>query len=288
MLWFLFAFLTAFFQSIRDLFNKTKLREFDEYFLTLSMTFFAGVGLSLLLFFLEIPPLGKNFLPMLFASGTLNTLSLTMYVRAIKYYDLSLVTPITAFSPLFMLITSPLILGEFPRRTGLIGILFIVAGSYILNLKEKERGYFAPWRSLFTNPGSRLALLVAFLWSISSNLDKIGVQNSSPIFWAMSIDFWMSMLLLPVVILKSRNKLPRLNRHWFKLIFYGFLNSMMIGCQMTAINLTLVAYVISVKRISALFSVIFGSLILKEQNIKEKLVGSMIMIIGVFFITLAR
>ena len=201
MLWFLFAFLTAFFQSIRDLFNKTKLREFDEYIVTLSMTFFTAVGLSLLLFFLEIPPLGNNFWPALFASGTLNALSLTMYVRAIKYYDLSLVTPITAFTPLFLLITSPLIVGEFPQKMGLIGVVLIVAGSYILNLKEKERGYFAPWRSLFTNPGSRLALLVAFIWSITSNIDKVGIQNSSPIFWATCVYFWISILLLPVVLL---------------------------------------------------------------------------------------
>ncbi len=287
MLWFLFAFLTAFFQSIRDLFNKTKLKEFDEYIVTLSMTFFTAAGLSLLLFFLEIPTLGNSFWPALFASGTLNALSLTIYVRAIKYYDLSLVTPITAFTPLFLLITSPLIVGEFPQRMGLIGVLLIVGGSYILNLKEKERGYFAPWRSLFTNPGSRLALLVAFIWSITSNLDKVGVQNSSPIFWATCVYFWISVILLPVVILKSRNNLPPLNRRWFKLMFYGFLNSMMIASQMTAISLTLVAYVVSVKRTSALFSVIFGSLILKEERIKEKLVGSMVMIIGVFFIALA-
>lgn len=287
MLWFLFAFLTACFQSIRDLFNKTKLREFDEYVVTISMTFFTAVSLSLLLFFLEIPTLGNNFWRALFASGTLNAFALTMYVRAIKYYDLSLVTPITAFTPLFLLITSPLIVGEFPEALGLTGVVLIVAGSYILNLKEKDKGYFAPWRSLFTNPGSRLALLVAFIWSITSNFDKIGVQNSSPIFWPICVYLWISILLLPVVILKSRKNLPPFNRRWLKLMIYGFLNSLTIGCQMTALSLTLVAYVVSVKRTSALFSVIFGSLILKEEGIKEKLVGSIIMIIGVFFIALS-
>lgn len=286
MLWFLFAFLTAFFQSMQDLFNKTQLREFDEYLATFSLTFFTGVGLSVFLLF-EIPTLGKNFLPALLVGGMLNTLAFTSYVKAIKYYDLSVVTPITALSPLFMLITSPLTLGEFPRTRGLIGIVLIVAGSYILNLKEKDKGYFAPWRSLFTNPGSRLALLVALIWSITANIDKIGVQNSSPTFWAMSLFFCISMLLMPVVIFKSRNKLPPFNWHWLKLVAYGFLGSAMIGCQMQAVNLTLVAYVIAVKRSSALLSIIFGSLILKEKGIKEKLVGAAIMIIGVVAIALS-
>ena len=287
MLWLFFAFLTAFFQSIRDVFNKTKLREFDEYLVTLTMTFFTAVSLSLLLFFFEIPSLGDRFWGALFTSGTLNAFALTTYIRAIKYYDLSQVTPITTFTPLFLLITSPLIVGEFPNFMGFMGIVLIVGGSYILNLKEKEKGYFAPWRSLLTNPGSRLALLVAFIWSITSNFDKIGIQNSSPIFWATCVCFWISILLLPVVILKSRKNLPPLNRRWFKLVGYSLLNSMMIGSQMTALSLTLVSYVVSVKRTSALFSVIFGSLILKEGGVKEKLIGSIIMIIGVFSIALA-
>ena len=41
--------------------------------------------------------------------------------------------------------------------------------------------------------------------------------------------------------------------------------------QMFALKLTLVAYVISVKRMSIVFSVIFGYFIFKEKNIKDSL-----------------
>ena len=66
------------------------------------------------------------------------------------------------------------------------------------------------------------------------------------------------------------------------------INSVAMGCQMIAINLTFVAYVISVKRTSALFSVILGKIILKEKGIKERLLGAAIMVSGVFLITISQ
>jgi len=55
---------------------------------------------------------------------------------------------------------------------------------------------------------------------------------------------------------------------------------------MTAINMTLVAYVISIKRTSVIMSVFWGYLIFKEKGLKERLFGSFLMIIGVVLITL--
>lgn len=70
------------------------------------------------------------------------------------------------------------------------------------------------------------------------------------------------------------------------LIPIGLLSGTGLVCQMTAVSLTLVAYVISIKRISAIFGVIFGYLIFKEKGIKERLLGAIIMVLGVAIITL--
>jgi uncharacterized membrane protein len=55
---------------------------------------------------------------------------------------------------------------------------------------------------------------------------------------------------------------------------------------MIAISMTLVAYLISIKRTSAVISVLLGSLIFKEKGLKERILGSILMILGVLFITL--
>ncbi|NET17555.1 MAG: EamA family transporter, partial [Okeania sp. SIO1H6] len=251
MLWFFLATSVAFLQSVKDVYNKTQLKNFDEYIIGCSLTFFTALFLSPLLFFIEIPQLGNNFWLALSVSASLNAIAYIIYLKAIKISDLSIIAPITTFTPLFLLITSPLIVREFPNMLGMFGVLLIVVGSYLLNIKEKQRGYFAPFRAIITDKGSRLALLVAFIWSISSNFDKVGVQNSSPIFWGISVFFTISTLLLPIVLYKSHNNLYKLKTGSWKLVIYGMINSIEMGCQMMAINLTFVAYVISVKRTSA-------------------------------------
>ena len=47
-----------------------------------------------------------------------------------------------------------------------------------------------------------------------------------------------------------------------------------------------VAYMISVKRTSLIFSVLYGWLVFKEEHIRERLLGCMVMVIGVALITL--
>jgi uncharacterized membrane protein len=47
-----------------------------------------------------------------------------------------------------------------------------------------------------------------------------------------------------------------------------------------------VAYVIAIKRTNGMMSVLFGHFFFKEKNIKEKLLGSAIMLAGVLLIIL--
>jgi len=55
---------------------------------------------------------------------------------------------------------------------------------------------------------------------------------------------------------------------------------------MIAISLTQVAYMISVKRLSLLMGVLYGYILFKETNIKERFAGTLLMIIGFAMIIL--
>lgn len=56
--------------------------------------------------------------------------------------------------------------------------------------------------------------------------------------------------------------------------------------HMIAVSMTLVAYAIAIKRTSILFTVLWGALLFKEKNFKERLIGAAIMLAGVLLITL--
>ncbi|MEG5139529.1 MULTISPECIES: EamA family transporter [unclassified Microcoleus] len=129
-------------------------------------------------------------------------------------------------------------------------------------------------------------LIVAFLWSITSNFDKIGVQNSSPIFWLFSLFTTMSIVLLPVLLKKTPNPSRKIIKNLPLLVTMGFFNALGVIFQMQALTMTLVVQVIAVKRTSVLMGVLFGHFIFKEKDIQQRLLGAAIMIVGVFLITL--
>lgn len=286
MIWLLLAILTALWESLKDVFSKKSLQNVNEYIVSWSLVLFTVIFLSPIIFLDEIPHLNATYWYALIVDGSLNVLAVILYMKALKASDISITVPMITFTPLFLLITSPLIVREFPTVGGLIGILLIVTGSYVLNIKERSRGYFAPFQALVREKGPRLMLIVAFIWSISSNFDKIGVQNSSPIFWAFSVISFVTIGVFPVVWFKARDHLREIPQNLKSLIPMGLFLSLALSCQMVALQMTLVAYVISIKRTSALLGVLWGYLIFKEKGIKERLGGAIIMIIGVFFIAL--
>lgn len=284
--WFLFAFLSAFFESSKDIFSKRGLKIVDEYSAAFSLRFFAIPFLLSFLLIIGIPKIGDQFFPILFLGGSLNVLTTIFYMKALKSSDLSIVAPIVSFTPAFILITSPFIVNEFPNAGGFFGVLLIVFGSYVLNIKKRSKGFFAPIKALFVEKGARFMLVVAFIWSITSNLDKIGVRNSSPVFWAFSQAAFIAVVLLPLIIKRSQ-RVKEINNNLKALIPIGLFSALLLFFQMTAINLAPVSYVTSLKRTSVLISVLMGYFIFKESNIKERLIGAIVMILGILLITLS-
>ncbi|MBZ8180757.1 EamA family transporter [Oscillatoria salina] len=286
MLWFLFASLTAIFESLKDVTSKYGLKNINEYIVSWALMFFTLPLLLPLLFFIQIPELGSKFELALLIGGSLNIVAIIFFIKAIKISDLSIAIPLIAFTPLFLLITSPLIIGEYPTWIDAIGIFLIVIGSYILNLKEKEKGYLVPLKALVTEKGSKLMLLVAFIWSITSAVDKLGIENSSPTFWAIANYSFIAIAMLPIMLFKAKHSLKQIPQNLLTLIPIGLFQGAAILLQMQAISMTLVAYVISVKRLSALITVLLGYLIFHEQGIKARATGAAVMIAGVLVITI--
>jgi uncharacterized membrane protein len=92
--------------------------------------------------------------------------------------------------------------------------------------------------------------------------------------------------LFPIVYIKTTKaalKQAFLNPNFILLgLFYG----LMIMCHLNAIVLIEVPYMISLKRTSLLFSIIYGRLIFQEKAFFERLTGGLLMIGGILLITL--
>ena len=284
MAWFVFAILTAFFESLRDISSKRSLRNVDEYAAGWAHRFFATLFLLPVLLFMGIPAIGGEFWAALLVGVLMNIVATVLYMRALKRSDISLSVPIVAFTPLFLLATSPFMVGEFPAPLGLAGILLIVAGSYVMNLKERHRGHFEPLRALLREEGPRLMLAVALIWAVTSNLDKIGIRSSSTVFWAISVSALSSVALAILMLYKGGGRIGQVRTNIGALVPIGFFSALMLVFQTTAMSLTLVSYVISIKRTSAAMSVAVGHFLFGEKNVGERLAGSLVMIAGAILI----
>ncbi|MEW6410170.1 MAG: DMT family transporter [Nitrospirota bacterium] len=285
MLWIFYSFISAFTLSTADALSKKALSRFDEYIIAWTRVAFAAPLLTVILFFIEIPELDATFWMVTAMLLPLEIGAKIMYIKAIKASPLSLTIPFLAFTPVFLILTSFIFLGEIPNLYGVIGILLVVAGGYTLNIQEFKEGIFEPVKAVFKEKGSLYMLIIAFVYSITSNLGKIAILHSTPLFFGAIYYVIVAIVFTPVALWRSQEmrNLNFFRDNYSRIIFplIGIAITLSIFAHNLAIVLTNVSYMIAVKRTSMLFSVGYDYFIFEERKIMGRLVGCVIMIVGV-------
>lgn len=288
MSWITLSFLTAFFRSLADVFSKRGLQRADLYVVSWSIRAFSLPVLLPVLFFIDIPSLDGTFWIALIAGSSLNVLTTILYMKALQNSDLSVTVPMVSFTPVFLLGTSPLMIGEFPDLLGILGVLFVVIGSYTLQVQKARLDPLGPFKALLRDKGPRLMLLNAGIWSITANIDKVGIQHSSPFFWVVLTHSAITIGLLPFLFHHSSHRVGELRTKFGVLFPIGLVTSLALICQMAALTMTLVVNVIAIKRVSTVLSVIWGATLFKEKGFMARFAGVLIMLLGVLLLTLGE
>ncbi len=284
MSWLLFALLAALSESFKSLVSKQSLREVSPYWVALSA---CAIPIPLLLGWLIISPsspsLGPNFFPALVVGGSLNVWALYVFMRALRDSDLSVSVPFIAFTPIFLLATSPVLVGDVPTLQDVLGILCIVCGAYTLHIRLAHQHLWAPFQAIARQAGPRRMLLVAVIYSVSSNFDKIGVQQSSPLVWALAITTFMTLGYLGIFrwLTGGATAFTGGPRFIGMLFLIGLFQGIGLIVHNHAMSIGPVPSVIAVKRSSILFASIWGFMFLREGHARERLSGVLLMVLGV-------
>ena len=287
MFWIFSSCLAAFFQATTDAFSKKLLQDnCDMYLVGWARWFFAVPFLLIMFLFIQIPNLDQIFWYNIFLLLPLEITALILYIKALKLSPLSLTIPFLSFTPVFLIATSFLILGEKPDTSGLLGILLVSLGGYLLNFHTISRGMLEPFRCIIKEKGCLIMMVVAFLYSITSNLGKAAIQHSSPAFFAVFYLTLLSLTVTPLVWFKNRGRFLQNFLHLNYFLLMGLSCALMFIFHTLAINMIQVSYMISLKRMSMLLSIVFGRLYFNETHIKERLLGSITMLLGILLITL--
>jgi len=282
--WLFLAVLAAFSLATADALTKKHFSRLSAYEMGITRLTYTLPWLVIALFFIPWPCLDRTFFLAFGAALPLEVLAFLCYMRAIKISPLSLTLPFLAFTPVFIILTGRLILGETVTGLGIAGILCIVAGAYSLNLSQARTGVLEPFRAIFREPGSVLMLLVSFIYSITSTLGKLAVLHSNPYFFGVSYYMLLALLMLSFLSLAKNARAENLLKNPRAGLMVGAFMAIMVISHMLAISLVEAAYMIAVKRTSLLFGVLYGAWLFREAKITERLAGALIMMAGVLII----
>lgn len=238
----------------------------------------------------ELPPLPLPFWGWMALLMPLEILAMLLYMQAIRDYPLALTLPYLAFTPVLVVVTGSLVLGESVSSGGLFGIFLVVAGSWLLNFEQYERlsvaTLLAPLKAIVVNRGSRLMLLTAAIYAITSVGGKAAMQWMPPYQFGA---FYFAVLAGVVLVFTLVSKPRALRIHRFGvlplLVVAGFM-ALMVIMHFMALAQVEAAYMLAVKRTSLLFGMLYGAMLFGERHLSRHLVAGGLMVAGVATIAL--
>lgn len=201
-------------------------------------------------------------------------------VKALQGGDLSILGPINSYKSVVGILIGIVFLHEIPSIWGIIGIALIIYGSYFVLDTMKER---FSW-SLLKNKEIQYRIWAMILTAIEAVFIKKVILYSSTIvsfiFWCWFGAFF-SFVLLFFFKVRLIKEIKQVKLH--HLLTYGFL-VLSIGTMQYTTNYVFshmnVGYALALFQLSTIISIFLGYRIFKEQNIKKKLLGAVIMIAG--------
>ncbi len=201
-------------------------------------------------------------------------------VKALQKGDLSVLGPINSYKSVVGMIFGIFMLGEIPGLWGLLGIALIISGSYFVLDTTDERFTWA----LFRRKEIQYRIAAMVLTAIEAIFVKKVILVSSPL---MSLATWcwfgclFSFVFLFVFGVKVRDEMGKITVPGMKKYLYLVV---CIGTMQFSTNFVFdrmpVSYALSLFQLSTIVSIVFGYRIFRETNIRKKLAGSVIMIIG--------
>jgi len=227
---------------------------------------------------------------LIFVSGAIHFLYFYFLGRAYQLGDLSLVYPLSrGMAPLVVALLAIGVVRERLQLVGWVGIALVVSGIFVIHLRSFSRKSLLEPFAAVRGEASVWAALTGLAIASYSLVDKMGVNLVEPpvYIYLMNIVTWL--LLSPFVLMTEAG---RIGEEWRKnsvtIVSVSVLVTASYLMILFALQIANVSYVVAVREMSIVFSVAFGIVQLKERYGPQKLLGAVMIMIGVVTIGLIR
>ena len=281
------------------------------YLLALGVVVACGFGL-------QLPPIGAAlkispalaFLLYLMLNALLEGTAILLNYRALQVSPLSFCVPFLALTPVFLLPIGKFFLHEQIVGGMVVGVFIVVVGSLVINRQLFANGWLEPAKAIVREKGSRYMMLVALLLALTAALDKWFVTSGGDAAFgerlsrSYTLSIGKSVMLAIFFVglawwrLRGNKKTATANvaqNVWTQawrdvpqwIILAAFFEGVVLVLQLLAVQFTVAAIVIRIKRSGILLACAIGWFVFKERGITDRVIGSCVMVAGVaiFFLT---
>ncbi|GAB4364524.1 MAG: DMT family transporter [Deltaproteobacteria bacterium] len=245
-----------------------------------------AIGVFSLFFLLRqgtIPVPPRPVLLLALAAGFFFAIYHACLTAAYERADVSLAYPLTTTGPLYIPLWAYLFLDERLSLTGAGGILVVFAGGWILQMREiSANGLSRPLRSL-RQPGILFALLAGLFYSAGAILDKRGVTAGDVFVYTYWLDFSLLLFLAADAFLTNPRErfLEEIRNHGGRAAGAGAILFLSFTTYRVGLSMAKVSYASSVRQVSAVAGVVGGILLFRERFGRIRLVGALLIALGV-------
>jgi len=255
-----------------------------DYNLSATFLFFIFGAIILLPLAVFIPVNNLIFLLPCYGSSLLYTIYSYSFVTSLATGETSLVTPIYSLNGLILLIFSFLFLTEPFTLTKIIGVILMIVGvSLLKNIRNPlySIGY------IITDIPSRMMFLAVTSQCLGRIIDKYYLPNVHPITYSTILYFFIALNLLVILLIKRKANtiLKVFHEKPIVSITSGLINGfsyLFLLYAMQQIDLSLAE---PLTNLSLVLTLLFSFLFFKE-NVIEKLPGSILILLGGWFLYL--
>ncbi len=211
------------------------------------------------------------------------------HAKAYEHGDLSHVYPIMRAAPLLVVPFAWIFLNEHISLIGFLGILLMVVGVYVVNMKSVTlKTLFEPLKSITYERAIQWAFVTLLLVTAYSLIDKAGVDIVHPMVFTYYFTVVGFIFFSGFVFAKKRGLMMReVSENKKMILLNGFLGVTGYALTLAALSLEKVSYATGLRQTSVLFAVLMGGQLLQEKHRTIRFTAATLMVVGAVLISVA-
>ena len=240
-------------------------------------------------FFIDYDTINILNLLILLVKSVIGVAAFLCVMIALKNLEISNALPLLALTPGFVAVFAFLLLGESLKTVEVIGLMFLIFGTFILESKNLKE-FVSPFSVFLKSKYHRYIILALFLFTASSILDKLLLikLNLSPISLTAFQHIYFAILFSIIFLISSRKtKIDSVGFKKENIGWIALISLLTIGyryTQIVAVSLASVALVLAIKRTSVFWATVIGGKLFNDKDLLKRSIAAILILVGAILI----